>query len=299
MSDPLEGHRWPSDVVSYSFASSNFVGQPLAFSSFITDPKYQAVVESAAAAWSAVSGVQFQLLPDSPTVDVRVGFALLHPAQSGQIGSTFWSWSGPYYLPGTVVAVEDPAEIPLVPLPSGDFRYSGYLTGIQQAFEHELGHALGLAHNLSDPSAVMYPTEGPANSPGPDQSDIEAIQALYGPPAPRLQFITIVREDYLTGLGREPEPDGLNHWTDFLGSGGSAAQLAQMISQSMEFQSLHSQQADPAYIESLYESGLGRSADPGGLQNWLSELQGGTLDRAGVLAGIAQSPESQQHLLFV
>jgi hypothetical protein len=299
MPDPLEGHRWPSNVITYTFATTNFAGQPLSYSSFITDPRYQAVVTKAAAAWSAVSGIQFQLVPDSPTVDIRVGFAMLHSAQGGDIGTTYWSWSGPYYRPGTVVAAEDPAEVPLVPQTSGDFRYSGFSTGLLQAFEHELGHALGLAHNPSDPNAVMFPSEGPANNSGPDQSDIVAIQALYGPPAPRLEFIKIVREDYLTGLAREPDPNGLNHWADFLGSGGTAAQLAQMISQSPEFQSLHSQQSDPAYIDSLYQSGLGRPADAGGLQNWLGALQGGTLDRAGVLTGIAQSAESQQHLQFV
>jgi predicted Zn-dependent protease len=299
MSDPLEGPRWPSNVITYSFATSNFAGQPPLFSNLVTDPRYQAVVENAASAWSAVSGIQFQLVPDSPSVDIRVGFRLLHPMQGGDIGTTFWSWSGPYFLPGTFLTVEDPSETPLVPLASGDFQYSGYSSALQQVVEHEFGHALGLAHNSDDPNAVMYPTTGPSNNSGPDLSDIQAIQSLYGPPPPQLQFIAIVREDYLTGLGREPEPDGLAHWSDFLGSGGTTAQLAQQISQSLEFQSLHSQQADPAYIESLYENGLGRPADAGGLQGWLSALQGGTLDRAGVLAGIAQSPESQQHLQFV
>jgi hypothetical protein len=299
MSDPLEGHRWPSDVITYAFATSDFAGQPLSFSSFIADPRYQAVVERAAAAWSAVSGIQFQLVSDSPAADIRVGFGLLHPFQGGNIGSTYWSSSGPYYLPGTVLAAEDPSETPLVPLASGDFQYSGSLSGLQQVVEHEFGHALGLAHNTDDSSAVMYPTAGPSNDSGPDLSDIQAIQSLYGLPSPTLQFITVVREDYVTGLGREPEPDGLAHWTDFLSGGGTDAQLAELISQSSEFQSLHSQQTDPAYIESLYESGLGRPADAGGLQGWLSALQAGTLDRAGVLAGIAQSPESQQHLQFV
>jgi Domain of unknown function (DUF4214) len=109
----------------------------------------------------------------------------------------------------------------------------------------------------------------------------------------------IVREDYVTGLGRQPEPGGLAQWIDFLNRGGTPAQLAEDISQSPEFDALHGQQMDPAYVESLYENGLGRSADPQGLQAWVGALQSGSLDRAGVLAGIAQSPESQDHLAMV
>ena len=304
MADPLEGPRWPSNVVTYSFAATNYAGEPAAFSDFITNPPYQAIVESAAGAWSAVSGIQFQLVPDSPSADIRIGFEMLDPTSSGLIGATYWSWSGANFLPGTVVAVEDPAETPLTPLPNGDFQYSGFEAHLQQVVEHEFGHALGLDHNQVDPNAVMFPDSGPANDAGPDLSDIQAIQSLYGAPASTPTFIydanaTIVREDYLAGLGREPDQDGLTHWDAFLNGGGTPAQLAQDISQSPEFQALHAQQSDPDYVESLYENGLGRPADPEGLQGWVGALQTGSLDRAGVLAGIAQSPESQAHFPLV
>jgi len=300
MSDPLEGPRWPSNLVTYSFAATNYPGQPIYFSDFITNPAYQAVVDSAAAAWSAVSGIQFQLVPDSASVDIRVGFQNLDPTPGGVIGSAYWSWSGTNFLPGTIVAAEDPAANPLTPLPNGDFQYSGTTTDLQQVFEHELGHALGLDHNQNDPNAVMYPRSGPSNASGPDLSDIQAIQSLYGAPASSPTFIydanaTMVREDYVAGLGREPDQDELAHWDDFFNGGGTPAQLAENISQSLEFQALHAQQTDPDYIESLYENGLGRSADSEGLQGWVGALQTGSLDRAGVLAGIAQSPESQAH----
>jgi predicted Zn-dependent protease len=303
MSDPLEGPQWPSNIVTYSFASANLADQPAAFSSFITDPALQAVVESAATAWSAVSGLHFQLVPDAASVDIRVGFEQLHLAEGGHIGSAFWSSFGSTFLPGTIVAAEDPSETPLIPLANGDFQYSGYAAGLQQVFEHEFGHALGLDHNTSDPNAVMYPIAGPSNNSGPDQSDIQAIQSLYGAPA-RPAFIydastQIVREDYLAGLGREPDPAGLAQWDGFLNSGGTPGQLAEQISQSQEFQFLHAPQPDQAYVESLYENGLGRAPDPEGLQGWIGALQAGSLDRAGVLAGIAQSPESQQHLQLV
>jgi predicted Zn-dependent protease len=304
MSDPLEGPRWPTNVVTYSFASTNYVAQPASFSHFITNPAYQAIVESAAAAWSAVSGIQFQLVPDSASVDIRVGFQSLDATPGGVIGSAYWSWSGPNFLPGTIVAAEDPAANLLTPLPNGDFQYSGTTTGLRQVFEHELGHALGLDHNQNDLNAAMYPNSGPSNNSGPDLSDIQAIQSLYGAPASSPTFIydanaTVVREDYAAGLGREPDQDGWAHWDDFLNGGGTPAQLAENISQLLDFQALHAQQTDADYVESLYENGLGRSADSGGLQGWVGALQRGSLDRAGVLAGIVQSPESHAHLQLV
>ncbi len=308
MSDPLEGPRWPSNVVTYSFAGANLTSQPAQFSSFVTDPAYQAVVERAAAAWSATSGVRLLLVADSGSVDIRVGFLTLNPAQSNVIGSTYWSSSGGNFLPGTIVSAEDPAQDALSPVAGGNFQYAGYATSLLQVFEHELGHALGLGENPADPNAVMNPTSGPNNNAGPDQSDIQAIQSLYGAPlgtsAPKLAFINdpdtaIVREDYLTGLGREPDPGGLATWVSFLSGGGTPAQLAEELTTSQEFQSLHSQQTDTQYVESLYENGLGRPADPGGLQGWAGALQSGSMDRASVLASIAQSAESQQRLQMV
>ena len=181
MSDPLEGHRWPSDVITYSFAAANVPGQPAQFSAFITEAAYQSVIENAAAAWSAVSDMQLQLVPDSGSVDIRIGFGTLDPVQTAQVGSTSWRFNGQYFLPDTTVSLEDPSQDPLLPLPIGDFQYSGYMSDLQQIVEHELGHALGLAHNTTDPNAVMYPTATPQNNAGPDQSDIQALRSLYGP----------------------------------------------------------------------------------------------------------------------
>ena len=119
---------------------------------------------------------------NSASVDIRVGFQALNPAQTNVIGSTSWSSTGQNFLPGTIVSAEDPAQVALIPLDGGDFRYAGYATSLLQVFEHELGHALGLGENPADPNAVMNPTSGPSNNAGPDQSDIQAIQSLYGAP---------------------------------------------------------------------------------------------------------------------
>ena len=155
--------------------------KPAQFSAFITEAAYQNVVENAAAAWSAVSDVQFQLVPDLGSVDIRIGFGTLNPVQTGQVGSTSWRFDGQYFRPDTTVSIEDPSQDPLLPLPNGDFQYSGYMSDLQQIVEHELVHALGLAHNPTDPNAVMFPTATPQNNAGPDQSDIQAVRSLYGP----------------------------------------------------------------------------------------------------------------------
>jgi hypothetical protein len=108
----------------------------------------------------------------------------------------------------------------------------------------------------------------------------------------------IVHEDYETAFGRDAETGGIGSWTGFLKSGGTAGQLAQELTMSPEFRALHSQQTDTQYVESLYENGLGRTADSLGLQSWASALQSGSMTRADVLANIAQSPESQHHWGF-
>jgi hypothetical protein len=104
----------------------------------------------------------------------------------------------------------------------------------------------------------------------------------------------IVREDYMTGLGREADTDGLTAWTNVLDNGGTAAQLARDLTASAEFQALHGQQTDQQYVNSLYLDGLGRPADAGSA-SWLAALQSGA-SRGDILSGIAQSPEAQQHL---
>jgi hypothetical protein len=106
----------------------------------------------------------------------------------------------------------------------------------------------------------------------------------------------IVREDYQTAFGREADTSGLTGWTNLLKNGATPAQLAQDLTTTPEFQALHAQQTNAQYVESLYEGGLGRQADQGGAQGWVSALQSGGMTRGDVLTGIAQSLEGQQHL---
>jgi Matrixin len=213
------------------------------------------------------------------------------------VGSTHWSWSGSNFLPGTVLGVEDPHETPLVALANGDFQYWSYSTDLQQVFEHELGHALGLDHNPADPNAVMYPIEGPSNNSGPDASDIQAIQSLYGAPAPQPNFIydanaAMVPQNNLAGLGQGPDPYALSPWDIYLSWEATLSQLAQQLSQSPEFQ-LWNYQPYPAYAGNLYVSGVGRPTDPGAVQSWPGTLQVASLNPDSALAPIDQSQGGQ------
>jgi hypothetical protein len=105
----------------------------------------------------------------------------------------------------------------------------------------------------------------------------------------------IVREDYRTAFGREADTGGLAFWTNALKNGETSSQLAQVLTSSAEFQAIHGQQTDLQYVQSLYQSGLGRQAEAAGADGWVNTLQSGA-SRGDVLAAIAQSAEGQQHL---
>jgi hypothetical protein len=106
----------------------------------------------------------------------------------------------------------------------------------------------------------------------------------------------IVREDYQGAFGREADTGGLSFWTSFLSTGGTASQLAQNFAGSAEFQALHGSQTDNQYVESLYQSNLGRASDPGGSAFWVGQLGSSAMTRGDVLTAFAQSPEAAQHL---
>ena len=110
---------------------------------------------------------------------------------------------------------------------------------------------------------------------------------------------TLIHVLYETGLDREVElgATGLDFWQNLLKSGLSADQLAQQILNRPEPQALHAGQNDTAFTTSLYQDGLGRTPDAGGLAFYVGALQSGSLTRAGVLLSIATSPEAATNLV--
>jgi hypothetical protein len=64
---------------------------------------------------------------------------------------------------------------------SGDIGIAGTQATLQQIITHEVGHALGLPDNPTDPFSIMYPYATATNQ-HIDSDDRTAIQALYGAP---------------------------------------------------------------------------------------------------------------------
>ncbi len=71
---------------------------------------------------------------------------------------------------------------------------------------------------------------------------------------------TFVNDLYVNVLGRDAEEAGLNNWVDALFNGASRAEVAQAIVGSSEA----SDKANSDFVDALYQSALGRTADEAG-----------------------------------
>jgi predicted Zn-dependent protease len=106
--------------------------------------------------------------------DISVGAAslggMIGLAQMRFVGNTFISAS---------VWIEEPNEHPVVPLSDGDFQYQDSTASMFNVLTHELLHAMGLDHNTTDPTDIMYPV-ALSDSQLITTADAEALQGLYG-----------------------------------------------------------------------------------------------------------------------
>lgn len=100
-----------------------------------------------------------------------------------------------------------------------------------------------------------------------------------------------VRELYSSVLGRETDEAGLDSWVSQLFNGTSRAEVAQGIVGSVEA----GQKADGDFIESLYQSALGRASDEAGKAGWAQALENGA-SQADVAIGIVGSAEAIAHI---
>ena len=187
--DPLEGEKWANDTITWSFATSNLPGQPATFSGVMTGI-YDTLVKKAVLMWESVANVTLIQMADNTAVDIRVGFEDLL-GTSNSVGLTNWRSSGGNFLPDVTVGAEDPSLHGVTSLPDGDVVYDGLSSQFFQIVAHELGHALGLAHNVVDNQALMQPVST-ANNRSIDPNDVAAIQQLYGPSASGKPNVSII-----------------------------------------------------------------------------------------------------------
>ena len=103
---------------------------------------------------------------------------------------------------------------------------------------------------------------------------------------PVKQFVSRL---YTQILGRNPDPSGLNAWTEVLKSGKEqGAKVAQGFITSKELAAR--KLSDKEYVTILYRTFFDREPDSSGLQGWLGELDSG-LSRLHVFKGFAESQE--------
>lgn len=96
---------------------------------------------------------------------------------------------------------------------------------------------------------------------------------------------------YVTVLGREVDYGGLQGFTAQLEGGASLASIAAALLGSPEFDGLDDSATNRQFVEGLYQRGLGRAGDAGGLDAYTAELDAGRLTKADVAVLFANSQE--------
>ena len=168
----LEGPKWASHTISWSFGAKSYASQPLAFTSFITSNIYQNVIRAAFARWASVANLNFVEAADSQAVDIRFGYEHIDGPYN-ILAETSWSSSGGHFSPDAdiIFDLDETYSTGANPALSGGVTF--YATAL-----HEIGHALGLDHYNLGPAIMNAYASASVNDL--QQSDIDGIRALYG-----------------------------------------------------------------------------------------------------------------------
>ena len=100
---------------------------------------------------------------------------------------------------------------------------------------------------------------------------------------------------YNASFKRLPDPDGLRYWIGNFSSGKDDERaVASSFLASAEFKERYGEDvSNESYVNTLYKNVLGRDADTGGLNYWLSKLNSGAETRYEVLLGFSESAENK------
>jgi Ca2+-binding RTX toxin-like protein len=165
----LKGPKWgPSSQygtsggqITWSFATSNYSGQPYQWDYRISDAADQNAIRRAFATWESVCNIDFVEVADSSTVDIRLGWDSID-GRSGKLAQCYTSWSGK--------TIND-ADIRFDTAENWSSEKSLYAAAL-----HEIGHALGLEH-FDGASSIMNTYYGVLAL---TSGDIQAVRTLYG-----------------------------------------------------------------------------------------------------------------------
>ncbi len=196
----LEGPSWASHVITYAYGDTTTIGSAgtTHFSGAIGDA-YKPLITLAMQAWEAVADVTFKLVSSTVGADLDLGWETY--ANPSQLGETEFAFSTSArtgkqtFAAGAFVGFLDPAARAVGTTP--DATYAGSAATLFATIQHELGHALGLAHS-DDPATLMYPYLGPTNG-AISAGDAAGLQALYGAPTLPAPAIPAVLEALFNG----------------------------------------------------------------------------------------------------
>jgi hypothetical protein len=165
----LEGQKWPTATTNFAY---RVPGRTLVFST---------AMKQAMAEWTNATPFKYKLLnraaaPCNTNAVNGAGFA--QTACGNAFGSTTlavtfteFTSANKYIHAGTVFNAHKTFSVYSGPLKAGSFDF-------RRVAVHELGHALGLAHETKPGvKAIMQPVVGNIEKPQPD--DIAGVRALY------------------------------------------------------------------------------------------------------------------------
>lgn len=150
--------------------------------------------------------------------------------------------------------------------PGGLANWTSFLDG---------GHSIGeLLLNFSESAEHVANTAGAVNA-GLWTGDVayEAVDFMYQ-----------------AAFGRSPDAGGLQNWVGQLKGGMSEHDLAEVFTNSAEFQTAIAGMSHAQEVDYLYHTALGRAPDAGGLASWTAYLDSGH-SAADLVYGFEQSSE--------